>query len=158
MATRSGIPARTMLRIAVRRKSWGIRPGHPAFLQAFSQAPRKSRMGSPRRWNTQGMIRPSCRWKASVRARCASRSARSSGVKGKALGSSFFVVPGSSRTTPASTSTWAQVRGRTSEGTRRVQRLDRADAASDRDAIVAMTIEKAKRVIDEQGDQIFGDA
>lgn len=43
-------------------------------------------------------------------------------------------------------------------GGRRVHRLDRADAAPDREAIVAMTIEKAKRVIDEQGDRIFGDA
>ena len=43
-------------------------------------------------------------------------------------------------------------------GLRSVHRRDRADAAPDREAIVAMTIEKAKRVIDEQGDRIFGDA
>jgi len=43
-------------------------------------------------------------------------------------------------------------------GERRVHRLDRADASPHREAIVAMTIEKAKRVIDEQGDRIFGDA
>jgi hypothetical protein len=43
-------------------------------------------------------------------------------------------------------------------GERRVHRLDRSDAAPEREAIVAMTIEKAKRVIDEQGDRIFGDA
>jgi hypothetical protein len=30
MATRSGMPARTMLRMAVRRKSCVMRPGHPA--------------------------------------------------------------------------------------------------------------------------------
>jgi hypothetical protein len=34
MATRSGLPARTMLRIAVRRKSCGILPGHPAAVLA----------------------------------------------------------------------------------------------------------------------------
>ncbi|MFQ5968837.1 MAG: HlyU family transcriptional regulator [Acidimicrobiia bacterium] len=43
-------------------------------------------------------------------------------------------------------------------GRRRVHQLDRADASPNREAIVAMTIEKAKRVIDEQGDRIFGDA
>ena len=43
-------------------------------------------------------------------------------------------------------------------GGRRVHRLDRADASPNREAIVAMTIDKAKRVIDEQGDRIFGDA
>ena len=43
-------------------------------------------------------------------------------------------------------------------GSRRVHQFDRADASPDREVIVAMTIEKAKRVIDEQGARIFGDA
>ncbi len=38
---------------------------------------------------------------------------------------------------------------------RRVHRLIRADTAPDREAIVAMTIAKAKRLIDEQGDRLF---
>jgi hypothetical protein len=41
------------------------------------------------------------------------------------------------------------------DGDRRVHRLSRADTSNDREVIVAMTIEKAKRVIDEQGDRIF---
>ena len=40
-------------------------------------------------------------------------------------------------------------------GTRRVHRLVRADTSPDRDAIVAMTIVKAKRLLDEQGDRLF---
>ena len=43
-------------------------------------------------------------------------------------------------------------------GSRRVHRLERADESPNREAIVAMTIEKAKRVIDEQGERIFRDA
>ena len=43
-------------------------------------------------------------------------------------------------------------------GGRRVHRLERADESPNREAIVAMTIEKAKRVIDEQGERIFRDA
>jgi hypothetical protein len=43
-------------------------------------------------------------------------------------------------------------------GQRRVFRLDRADTAPDREAIVARTIDKAKRVIDEQGDRMFRDS
>ncbi|MBI3454226.1 MAG: hypothetical protein HY002_00370 [Candidatus Rokubacteria bacterium] len=43
-------------------------------------------------------------------------------------------------------------------GDRRVYRLDRADTSADRETIVAATIEKAKRVIDEQGDWLFADA
>ena len=43
------------------------------------------------------------------------------------------------------------------DGTPRVHRLSRADTSNDREVIVAMTIEKAKRVIDEQGDRMFGD-
>ena len=31
------MPARTMFRTAVRRKSWGMRPGQPAALQAAAQ-------------------------------------------------------------------------------------------------------------------------
>jgi len=42
-------------------------------------------------------------------------------------------------------------------GDRKVYRLGRADTSPDRDAIVAMTIEKAKRVIDEQGERMFRD-
>ena len=43
-------------------------------------------------------------------------------------------------------------------GGRKVHQFGRADAAPDREAIVAMTIDKAKRTIDEQGDRIFADA
>jgi hypothetical protein len=38
---------------------------------------------------------------------------------------------------------------------RRVHHLVRADTAPDRDAIVAMMIAKAKRLIDEEGDRLF---
>jgi hypothetical protein len=40
-------------------------------------------------------------------------------------------------------------------GDRKVHQLIRADTSPDRDAIVAMTIEKAKRLIDERGDRLF---
>ena len=40
-------------------------------------------------------------------------------------------------------------------GERRVHQLVRADTSPDRDAIVAMTIVKAKRLLDEQGDRLF---
>ena len=43
-------------------------------------------------------------------------------------------------------------------GHRKVHRFVRADTSTDREAIVARTIEKAKRLIDEQGDGIFRDA
>lgn len=42
-------------------------------------------------------------------------------------------------------------------GERRVHAFGRADTAPDREAIVGMTIEKAKRIIEEQGDRIFND-
>ncbi len=51
--------------------------------------------------------------------------------------------------------------GTISKGTgsdRKVHQLVRADTSPDRDAIVAMTIAKAKRLIDEQGDRLFPDA
>jgi hypothetical protein len=38
---------------------------------------------------------------------------------------------------------------------RRVHHLSRADTAPDRDAVVAMIIAKAKRLVDEQGDRLF---
>lgn len=38
MATRSGMPARTRLRTAVRLRSWGIRPGQPAARRAAFRA------------------------------------------------------------------------------------------------------------------------
>jgi hypothetical protein len=37
----------------------------------------------------------------------------------------------------------------------KVYHLGRADTSTDREAIVAMTIEKARRVIDEQGERLF---
>lgn len=49
--------------------------------------------------------------------------------------------------------------GTISKGTgaeRRVHVLIRADTSPDREAIVAMTIAKAKRLIDEQGERLFG--
>jgi hypothetical protein len=39
---------------------------------------------------------------------------------------------------------------------RRVHHLSRADTAADRDAVVQMMVAKAKRLIDEQGDRLFG--
>lgn len=42
-------------------------------------------------------------------------------------------------------------------GAPKVHQFGRADTSTDRDAIVAMTIEKARRVIDEQGDRLFRD-
>ncbi len=44
MATRSGTPALTRLRTAVRRKSWGILPGRPAFLHAVFHRAANSRL------------------------------------------------------------------------------------------------------------------
>jgi hypothetical protein len=52
MATRSGMPARTRFRTAVRRKSWGMRPGHPAARhaairpQAFAPRPVSSSLAT----------------------------------------------------------------------------------------------------------------
>ena len=43
-------------------------------------------------------------------------------------------------------------------GKRKAHQFVRADVSPDREAIVAMTIDKAKRLIDEQGDRLFGDA
>jgi hypothetical protein len=51
-----------------------------------------------------------------------------------------------------------RVAGTISKGSgadRKVHRLVRADTSPDRDAIVAMTIAKAKRLVDEQGDRLF---
>jgi hypothetical protein len=47
--TRSGTPALTRFRTAVRRKSWRRIPGTPASRQAVAQALRKSRWRRPRR-------------------------------------------------------------------------------------------------------------
>jgi hypothetical protein len=45
IATRSGTPHRTRFRTAVLRKSWGMRPGHPAATQALFQAFVKALIG-----------------------------------------------------------------------------------------------------------------
>jgi hypothetical protein len=42
-------------------------------------------------------------------------------------------------------------------GERRVHQLVRADTSPDREAIVAMMLVKAKRLLDEQGDRLFTD-
>lgn len=50
--------------------------------------------------------------------------------------------------------------GTISKGTgaeRKIHQLVRADTSPDREAMVAMTIAKAKRLIDEQGDRLFPD-
>ena len=50
--------------------------------------------------------------------------------------------------------------GTISKGTgveRKVHQLIRADTSPDREAMVAMTIAKAKRLVDEQGDRLFPD-
>jgi hypothetical protein len=52
MAVFSGRPARKRFRTAVRRKSCGIRAGHPAVVVASFQAFRKSRIRAALRWNT----------------------------------------------------------------------------------------------------------
>jgi len=39
-----------------------------------------------------------------------------------------------------------------------VHQFGRADTSPDRDAIVALTVAKAQRIIDEQADRIFDDA
>src|SRR6266849_8020827 len=57
MATRSGTPARTMLRAAVRRRSWNSLSGTPAAREAVAQAFLKSPTGSPSRWNTSAATR-----------------------------------------------------------------------------------------------------
>jgi len=44
------------------------------------------------------------------------------------------------------------------DGQRKTHHFVRADVFPDREAVVAMTIEKAKRIIDEQGDRLFRDA
>ena len=77
MATRSGIPARTRFLTAVRRKSWGIRPGAPAFLQAVFQDRLNSLIGLPARLKTQGQMMPRF-FKAAARAFWPSRTALSS--------------------------------------------------------------------------------
>lgn len=43
------------------------------------------------------------------------------------------------------------------DGKRNAHQFVRADVFPDREAVVAMTIEKAKRVIDEQRDRLFRD-
>lgn len=40
---------------------------------------------------------------------------------------------------------------------RRVHQFGRADTSPDRDAIVALTVAKARRIIDDQADRIFDD-
>ncbi len=60
--------------------------------------------------------------------------------------------------TPAKEPGGWRLAGTISKGTagdRKVHQLVRADTAADREAIVAMTITKAKRLIDEQGDRLF---
>ncbi len=52
IAMRSGIPARTILRTAVRRRSCTRTGLRPAASQALDHALRKSPIGSPLRWNT----------------------------------------------------------------------------------------------------------
>jgi hypothetical protein len=51
MPTRSGTPFRTKFRIAVRRRSWGIRPGHPAIRHAAFHA-----WASSLRWCEQDQL------------------------------------------------------------------------------------------------------
>src|SRR5262245_25534195 len=106
MATRSGTPARTRLRTAVRRRSCGIRPGQPAFAHAALNAFTNVVMRRPftlrfERLNTHGQI-TSFAFRRSCSAFCASRSRSSASVKGKVRPSSFFVVCGSRRTTDPS--------------------------------------------------------
>jgi hypothetical protein len=64
------------------------------------------------------------------------------------------------RPAPAKEAGGWRLAGTIAKGTgadRKVYELVRADTFPDRDAVVAMTIAKAKRLIDEQGDRLFPD-
>jgi len=118
IAAERGTPARSKFRTAVRRKSWGIRPGTPAFLHAVSQDRRKLLIGSPLRCRTHGIIRPVASWIASVCSNCCLRASRNSGTRGNIRPSLFFVSPGSSRSHPELKSTCDHWRVKISESIR----------------------------------------
>src|SRR5437016_8812942 len=85
------------------------RPGTPAARHAVAQALLKLPIGAPfGRVKTCGMTRPSSRSRLRATARRRSKSARRSAVNGKTRPSPVFVVPGSSRTSPASKATFVQ--------------------------------------------------
>src|SRR6266481_1647726 len=123
MAVDRGTPARSRFRTAVRRKSWGMRSGIPAFVHAVTHARRKDLIGFPERWNIQGMIAPVVFSSAMVRSRWRSRTARRSGVSGNCRPSPFLVSPGSRRSHPLRKSTWAHRRVRISDFTRQPRAL-----------------------------------
>jgi hypothetical protein len=95
MAVDRGTPARSRFGTAVRRKSWGMRPGRPARQHAVSHALRKDLIGRPVRWNTHGMIARVAFSTALVRARWRSSTARRAGGEGDWRPSAFSVSPGS---------------------------------------------------------------
>ena len=82
MAVDRATPARSKFRMAVRRKSCGIRPAKPARAQAVTQAHRKLLIGCPFRWKSHGTICPFACSNRRVRSSCHSRIARSAGVRG----------------------------------------------------------------------------
>jgi len=77
-------------------------------------ATRKLLIGRPERWKTRGQTILSCRWTFSVIVRCCSSTSRSSRVIGNVRPSPFFVLPGSSLTSPPAKSTWRHSSARTS--------------------------------------------
>ena len=132
IATRSGTPARTRFRAAVRRKScrsfvatitgrpFALSTGapsassfgraKPAFAQADVHALRKSTIGRPRRWNTSSTTRGVPCLSLTTRAcqRC-SRSATRSPSIASGRPRRFLECSGRSRIMPPSQSTSAQV-------------------------------------------------
>jgi len=103
-----GTPARSKFLTALLRRSWTRRPTSPADSQALFHARRMSRTCCPWRWKTHG-ISFDCELASFVVRLCCSTSRLLSGgrtSKGNVRPSSFLVLPGSRRTTPASKSTW----------------------------------------------------
>ena len=66
IATRSGMPTRTMFRTAVRRRSGGMRPGHPAATQAAAHAFVNALMGR----GAFGPLRPLATIRKNTEGRC----------------------------------------------------------------------------------------
>jgi len=79
-------------------------PRAAGFRARRANATRKLLIGRPERWKTRGQTACVCRGRFSVSTRCCSSISRSSRVMGNVRPSPFFVVPGSSRTSPASKS------------------------------------------------------
>lgn len=100
------MPARIRFLALVLRRSWNIRPGDPASVQALTHARLKSFTGRPSSWKNRAVtICPVSCSISCFRASCASRIARSCGIIGNIRPLPDFVWPGSSRSQPSSKST-----------------------------------------------------